>query len=55
MPFPMVPIASSNSIDKWVFLGENVIFRYFNILFPTFLNMFDSRFLLIQPKWSFVI
>ena len=41
---------SSNSINKWVFLGENVIFCYFNIFFPTFLNMFDSRFLLLPPK-----
>ena len=54
MPFLMVPITSSNSINKWVFFGENVIFRYFDIFVPTFL-MFDSRFQLIQPKWSFMI
>ena len=56
MPFLMVPITSSNSIDKWVFWGENVIFRYFNIFFLVFfLNRFYSRFLLIPPKWSFMI
>ena len=46
----MVPITSSNFVDKWVFWGKNVIFRYFDIFFPIFLNLFDSRFLLIQPK-----
>ena len=40
MRFPMVPITSSNSIDKWVILGEKVDFSQFS---PKVFNMFDCR------------
>ena len=50
MLFLMVPIKSPNSIDKWViFLGKVDFSQYL----PTFFNKFDSRFLLISPKWHF--
>ena len=52
MPFLMVPITSSNSIDKWVIFGKKVDFSYFS---PKFFSRFDSRFLLIPPKCSFMI
>ena len=52
MLFLMVPITSSNSIDKWVILGKKVDFSQFS---PKVFNMFDSRFLLIPPKCSFMI
>ena len=48
----MVPITSSNSMDKWVILGEKVDFSQFS---PKSFNMFDSRFLLIPPKCYFMI
>ena len=48
----MVPITSSNSIDKWVILGEKVDFSQFS---PKVFNRFDSRFLLIPPKYSVMI
>ena len=41
MPFLMVPIKSSNSIDKWVILGGKVDFSQFS---PKVFNRFDSRF-----------
>ena len=52
MPFLMVPITSSNSIDKWVILGEKVDFSQFS---PKVFNRFDSRFLLIPSKCSVMI
>ena len=52
MPFLMVPITSSNSIDKWVILGKKVDFSQFS---PKVFNRFDSRFLLIPPKCYFMI
>ena len=52
MRFPMVPITSSNSIDKWVIFGEKVDFSQFS---PKVFNRFDSRFLFIPPKCSFMI
>ena len=36
MPFLMVPITSSNSIDKWVILGEKVDILQFYQIFPYF-------------------
>ena len=52
MPFLMVPITSSNSIDKWVIFGKKVDFSQFS---PKVFNRFDSRFLLIPPKCSVMI
>ena len=52
MPFLMVPITSSNSIDKWVIFGKKVDFSQFS---PEVFNMLDSRFQLIPPKCSFMI
>ena len=52
MSFLMVPITSSNSIDKWVILGEYVDFSQFS---PKVFNRFDSRFLLIPPKCFLMI
>ena len=52
MPFLMVPITSSNSIDKRVIFGEKVDFLQFS---PKVFNRFDSRFLLIPPKCSCMI
>ena len=46
MPFLMVPITSSNSIDKWVILGKKLIFRNFIRFFPTFLIGLTLGFLL---------
>ena len=48
----MVPITSFNSIDKWMMFWGKVDFSQFS---PKVFNMFDSRFLLIPPKWSFMI
>ena len=48
----MVPITSPNSIDKWVMFGGKVNFSQYS---PKFFNKFDSRFLLIPPKWLFMI
>ena len=36
MPFLMVPITSSNSIDKWVIFGEKVDFLQFYQIFSYF-------------------
>ena len=36
MPFLMVPITSSNSIDKWVILGGKVDFSQFYQIFLYF-------------------
>ena len=36
MPFLMVPITSSNSIDKWVILGKKVDFSQFYQIFSYF-------------------
>ena len=36
MPFLMVPITSSNSIDKWVIFGEKVDFSQFYQIFSYF-------------------
>ena len=36
MPFLMVPITSSNSIDKWVIFGEKVDFSQFYKIFSYF-------------------
>ena len=52
MPFLMVPITSSNSIDKWVIFGKKVDFSQFS---PKVFNRFDYRFLLIPPKCSCMI
>ena len=52
MPFLMVPITSSNYIDKWVILGKKVDFSQFS---PKVFKGFDSRFQLIPPKCSFMI
>ena len=52
MPFLLVPITSSNSIDKWVIFGKKVDFLQFS---PKLFNRFDSRFLLIPPKCSVMI
>ena len=52
MPFLMVHITSSNYIDKWVIWGKNFHFSQFS---PKVFNSFDFRFLLIPPKWSFMI
>ena len=52
MLFLMVPITSSNSIDKWVIFGKKVDFSQFS---PKVFNRFDSRFLLIPPKCFFMI
>ena len=52
MPFLLVPITSSNSIDKWLILGEKLIFRNFH---PKFSIGLTPRFLLIPPKCSFMI
>ena len=52
MPFLMVPITSSNSIDKWVIFGKKVDFSQFS---PKVFNRFDSRFLLNPPKCSVMI
>ena len=52
MRFLMVPITSSNSIDKWVILGGKFDFSQFSL---KVFNRFDSRFLLIPPKCSFMI
>ena len=41
MPFLMVPITCSKSIDKWVIFWGKVDFSQFS---PIFFNMFDSRF-----------
>ena len=52
MLFLMVPITSSNSIDKWVILGKKVDFSQFS---SKVFNRFDSIFLIIPPKCSFMI
>ena len=36
MPFLMVPISSSNSIEKWVILGEKVDLSQFYQIFSYF-------------------
>ena len=47
MPFLMVPITSSNSIDKWVIFGEKVDFsQFFQIFFYFFLIGLSLGFLL---------
>ena len=52
MSFLMVPITSSNSIDKRVILGGKVDFLQFSL---KVFNRFDSTFLLIPLKCSFMI
>ena len=46
MPFQMVPITSSNSIDKGVIWGGGDFLQFS----PKVFNRFDFRFLLIPPK-----
>ena len=48
MPFLMVPITSSNSIDKWVIWGKKVDFSQFYQIFFYFLIGLTLGFLLIH-------